>query len=72
MPMDSTSFSKGEIEEIVAMVRLNRYNRDRTHGANAILQEMEYMGVRPLPSPRSIARILTRLGLSTGRTGHYP
>jgi hypothetical protein len=70
--MDSTSFSKVEIEEIVAMIRLNRYNRDHTHGANAILQEMESMGVRPLPSPRSISRILTRLGLSSGRTGHYP
>jgi hypothetical protein len=54
------------------MIRLNRYNRDHTHGANAILQEMESMGVRPLPSPRSISRILTRLGLSSGRTGHYP
>ena len=54
------------------MVRLNRYNRGRTHGANAILQEMESMEVRPLPSLRSIARILTLSGLSHGRTGHYP
>jgi len=54
------------------MVRLNRYNRGRTHGANAILQEMDAMGVRPLPSLRTIARILTRLGLSNGRTGHCP
>lgn len=72
IPMDSTAFSKIEIEEIVAMVRLNRYNRDHTHGANAILQEMESRGVRPLPSLRSIARILTRLGLTHCRTGHYP
>jgi putative transposase len=70
--MDSTSFSKVEIKEIVAMVRLNLYNRNHTHGANAILQEMEYMGVRPVPSPRSVARILTHLGLTHGRTGHYP
>ena len=70
--MDSTSFSKIEIEEIVAMVRLNLYNWDRTHGANAILQEMESVGVRPLPSTRCIARILTRLGFTHGRTGHYP
>lgn len=72
MPMNSTSFSKAEIEEIVAMIRLNRYNRGRTHGAIAILHEMEPMGVHPLPSIRTIARILTRLGLSNGRTGHYP
>jgi hypothetical protein len=70
--MDGTSFNKVEIEEIVAMIRLNRYNRGCTHGANAILQEMEPMGVRPLPSLRTIARILTRFGLSNGRTGHYP
>jgi len=70
--MDSTSFSKVEIEEIVAMIRLNRYNRGRTHGANAILQEMESMGVHPLPSTRCIARILTLLGFTHGRTGHYP
>jgi hypothetical protein len=70
--MGCTSFSKVEIEEIVAMIRLNRYNRDRTHGANAILHEMESMGIRPIPSRISIARILTRLGLSNRRTGHYP
>jgi len=54
------------------MVRLNLYNRGRTHDVNAILQEMESMGVHPLPSIRTIARILTRLGLSNRRTGHYP
>jgi len=72
MHMDNESFSKIEIEEIVTMVRLSRYNEGRTHGANVILQEMEDMGVRPLPSPRSIARILARLGLTFRRTGHYP
>jgi hypothetical protein len=72
MPMDSTSFSQIEIEEIVAMVRLNCYNRGRIHGANAIPQEMESLGARPLPPLRNIARILIRLGLSNGRTGHYP
>ena len=70
--MDNISFSKIEIEEIVALVRLNLYNRGRMQGANAILQEMESIGVRPLPSPMSIARILARLGLTHGRTGHYP
>ena len=72
MPMDSTSFSQIEIEEIVAMVRLNRYNRGRTHGANAILQEMESMEIRPLPSLGTIGRILIRLGLTHRRTGLYP
>ena len=70
--MDSTSFSKIEIEEIVVMVRLGRYNRGYAYGANAILLEMESMEIRPLPSLRSIARILARLGLTHRRTGHYP
>jgi hypothetical protein len=70
--MDSNSFSKIEIVEIVAMVRLNLYNRNLPHGANAILQEMESMLVRPLPSPRSVNRILARRGLTHKRTGHYP
>jgi hypothetical protein len=70
--MDSRSFSKIEITEIVALVRLNRYNRGHTHGANAILQEMKSSGVRPLPSLRCIARILSGLGFTHGRTGHYP
>ena len=70
--MDNKSFSKIEIEEIVAMVRLTRYNQGNTHGADVILREIESMGVRPLPSPNNIARILTRLGLTHRRTGYYP
>lgn len=70
--MGSTSFSKVEIKEIVALMRLNLYNRGRPHGSNVILQEMKSVGVRPLPSPRSIARILARLDLTHNRTGHYP
>ncbi len=70
--MDSYFFSKIEIVEIVAMVRLNLYNRNLPHGANAILQEMESMGVRPLLSLRSVNRILARHGLTHKRTGHYP
>lgn len=72
MLMDSRFFSKMEITEIVAMIRLDLYNHGRTHGANAILQEMQSMGIRPLPSLRCIARILTRLDFTYGRTGHYP
>jgi putative transposase len=70
--MDSTSFSKIEIKAIVAATRLNLYNRGRPHGANAILQEMESMAVRPMPSLSSVARILARLGLTHKRTGLYP
>jgi len=41
------------------MVRLNLYNRDLFCGAQAILWEMEELEVRPLPSPRTINRILS-------------
>jgi len=70
--MNSTPFSMIEIKEIVAIIRLTRYNRGSAHGPNAILQEMESTGIRPAPSLSSIARILSRLGLTHGRTGLYP
>lgn len=71
-PMNKLSYSKIEIEEIVAMERLHLYNQSRPCGAKAILRKMESQGVYPLPSPRSIARILDRLGLTHRRTGYYP
>jgi hypothetical protein len=49
-----------EIEEIVKMVRLNLYNRDLFCGAQAILWEVEELGIKPLPSLRTINRILSR------------
>jgi hypothetical protein len=43
--MNKLSYSKIEIEEIVAMERLHLYNQSRPCGAKAILQEMEAQGV---------------------------
>ena len=60
-----------EIEEIVKMVRLNLYNKDLFCGAQAILWEMEDLGVQPLPSIRTINRILSRNELTHRRTGKY-
>lgn len=60
-----------EIEEIVKMVRLNLYNQDLFCGAQAILWELEDLGVKPLPSLRTISRILSRNGLTYRRTGKY-
>jgi len=60
-----------EVEEIVKMVRLNLYNRDFFCGAQAILWELDDLGVRPLPSLRTINRIICRHGLTHRRTGHY-
>lgn len=60
-----------EIEEIVKMVRLNLYNQELFCGAQAILWELEDLGVRPLPSLRTINRILSRNDLTHRRTGRY-
>jgi len=60
-----------EVEEIVKMVRLNLYNQDLFCGAQAIYWEMEELGVRPLPSIRTINRVLSRNDLTHRRTGKY-
>jgi len=62
---------RNEIEEVVKLVRLNLYNRDLFCGAQAILWELEDLGVKPLPSPRTINRILSRNALTHRRTGKY-
>jgi hypothetical protein len=63
-----------QIEEIVIFVRLHLYNRGVAYGAKAIhreLQDSDDDVVSPLPSLRTINRILHRNGLTHGRTGHY-
>lgn len=70
-PFNAANRTPLEIEEIVKMVRLNLYNRDLFCGAQAILWELEDLGVEPLPSLRTINRILSRNGLTHRRTGKY-
>jgi len=53
------------------MVRLKLYNQDLFCGAQAILWEMEELGAKPLPSIRTISRILARNELTHRRTGKY-
>jgi putative transposase len=60
-----------EIEESVKMIRLNLYNKELFCGAQAILWEMEDLNVIPLPSERTINRILARNDLTHKRTGPY-
>ena len=60
-----------EIAEIVKMVRLNLYNQNLFCGAQAILWELEDLCVAPLPSLRTINRILSRNDLTHRRTGKY-
>jgi len=70
-PHATPNHTSEKIEEIVKMVRLNLYNNDLFCGAQAILWEMEDLGVKPLPSARTINRILARNELTHRRTGKY-
>lgn len=63
--------TSSEIEEIVKFVRLHLYNEGVFHGAQAIRWELEELQVVPLPSLRTIGRILSRHELTHRRTGRY-
>jgi hypothetical protein len=64
--------TKQKIEQWVIFVRLELYNRDLPCGPKAVKQRLEaFYHVKPLPSERTIARILSRKGLTHGRTGLY-
>lgn len=65
-------YTSAEVEEIVIMERLHLYNRDLPCGAQAIRRQLDREGVQPLPSLSTIKRILSRHGLTHGRTGYYP
>ena len=61
-----------EVENLVALARLELYNRGASCGPKAVRERLDdAYAVQPLPSTRTIARILTRQGLSHGRTGFY-
>ena len=70
-PNSQQSRTPSEIEEVVKLVRLNLYNRGLFCGAQAIHWELEELCVKPLPSIRTINRILNRHGLTRRRTGKY-
>ncbi len=60
-----------EIKEIVKMIRLELYNKGLFCGAKAIKNKMEADDIEPAPSESTIGRILSRNGLTHGRTGFY-
>lgn len=70
-PRHSPTRTSREIEEIVKLVRVSLYNAGRFCGAQAIQWEMEDLCVHPLPSLRTINRILARAELTHRRTGRY-
>ena len=61
-----------EVEQIVVMIRLELYNRGLPCGPKSLRKRLdEHEVLKPLPSERTIARILARNGLTCGRTGWY-
>lgn len=60
-----------EVIEAVRLVRLELYNAGLLCGAQNIQWRLEDLTVRPIPSVRSISRILAREGLTHRRTGRY-
>lgn len=67
----NTPYTREEIVEIVKMIRLHLYNNGLHCGVRVIREEMEDENVQPLPSLSTIGRILSRHGLTHGRTGVY-
>ena len=64
--------SREEIEQIVILERLARYNRGLPCGAVALHRRLkEDLGLRPVPSVRVIGQILARHELTHARTGWY-
>jgi transposase InsO family protein len=70
-PLISPHRTAAEIEKIVELVRWSLYNKELFCGSQAIRWEMEDMNVQPLPSIRTIGRILCRRELTHRRTGRY-
>jgi transposase InsO family protein len=70
-PLISPHRTPAEIERIVELVRWNLYNKALFCGSQAIRWEMEDMNIQPLPSIRTIDRILHRRELTHRRTGRY-
>jgi transposase len=60
-----------EVTEAVKLVRLHLYNQGLFCGAQAISWELEALQVAPLPSLRTINRIVQREGLRHRRTRRY-
>ena len=69
----SLARSPEDVEAIVVMARLERHNRNQSCGADALRKRLQtFYHLKPLPSARTIGRILARHGLTHGRTGWYP
>lgn len=64
--------TKQEVEECIIFVRLELYNRMLPCGPKTVRERCrDFYHLAPLPSERTVGRILFRNGLTHGRTGIY-
>ena len=63
---------KNYLEDVVTFIRLHLYNRGVPCGAQVIHRQIQELNIKPLPSVRTIGRILSSHGLTHSRTGIYP
>jgi putative transposase len=70
-PTHQAGLTPAEVVEAVTLVRLSLYNQGLLCGAQNIRWELAELSVAPLPSVRTINRILARAGLTHRRTGRY-
>jgi len=70
-PAQNSNRTPQEIAELVRFTRLELYNDGLFCGPQAVLWQLQDQGIEPLPSERTIARILAREGLTHRRTGRY-
>jgi putative transposase len=70
-PHQSPARMSQDLEQRVITVRRSLERQDLFAGAQAIRWELEEVGVQPLPSVRTIGRILVRHELTRRRQGRY-
>ena len=71
-PVGTALRSPEEIEQIIVLGRLHLYNCGLPCGAAAWRRYLRaHNDLQPLPSVRQIGQVLTRYGLTYGRTGWY-
>lgn len=70
-PHTVTGRMSQEVVEVVKLTRLSLYNQGVFCGAQAIRWELQDLDFAPLPSLRTINRILVREDLTHRRTGRY-
>jgi hypothetical protein len=60
------NLSREELESVIKLERIELYNHSKSCGANALIKHLQGLGIRELPSERTIGRILQKQGLSDG------